>query len=154
MASVRDMDILGWIVSALKGTGAFNGVYMSDPPELSGKQAAYRALAVVQPVGGDESAEGWDDPDESQWARKVEWRLVILARDPDPTTRDRLAERLLNVARGAVDADASILDATIIGRTHIYRDRWLPAVPPERQIEAIGTFTYLIDGPSGHAIDQ
>ena len=150
MANVRDWDIFAAIATMIRTTGSFDEVAISDPPELSGRKASYRAIAVIMPGSGDESAEGFDDPDETQRVRRVSWQLMVIARDKEPEIRDRLAEQLLNSARDAID-DRCIAGQTIVGETHVFKDRYLPAIPPERRLIADGTFSYFIDGQDGHA---
>jgi hypothetical protein len=150
---VRDWDILQEIMVLLDATRAFDGVFASDPPENRGRKAEYKSLVIVSPMKGDERNEGWDDPTQTQWLRTVTWGLTIIARDSDPLKRDRLAERLLNIAKRAVNADISILNTTIIGRTHIYEDKYLDAIPPTRTIQAIGEFAYFTNGPNGYGIE-
>lgn len=149
--TIRDWDILDDIVARLKACGAFDGVHASDLPETRGRGADRKALAIVAPDSWDES-EGWDDPDEPQWLRKVDWTLTVIARAEDPRSRDRHADRLLQAACVALDFKC-LAGVTLPGLTKITAGRYLPAVPPTRAIRASGTFAYLIDGPDGHAID-
>lgn len=149
--SARDTDIIDAVISALKATGAFDDVVWGEPPERHGRGADLSALAIVEPSDFTE-IDRWDDEDGLGYETQPTFTLTIAVRNGDPRTRDRRVDRLLNIAKNALDGNGFdglvVADKTILGR-----GKWTPATSPERRMVVTGQYAYLVDGSAAHDTD-
>ncbi|WP_165068398.1 hypothetical protein [Paludisphaera rhizosphaerae] len=146
MPSPRERDVRGAIRDLLDATGAFDGVYPAGLPEDRGERSGDLRAAAIEPVATTISAQG-DDVGGALTAAAT-LSLTLTARDDDPETRDAAAERLLYAAADALNG-VSLADVTLPGSTRIQSWTWKKAVAPERRIEAVLTFQYLVEGWNG-----
>ncbi len=151
----RDADVIDAIIAALKATRAFDDVAWGEEPERWGRGAEKSALAVVEPSDWGEIDEWDDEPgaDGLGYSVKSTFTLTIHVRNPDPRTRDRKLDYLLNVAKNAIDGNGFgglvVNDLTILRR-----GKYSPARNPERRMTIVGEYSYLVDGSSDHATDK
>jgi len=147
MSNPCERDIRVAIRDLLDATNAFDGVYLSGPPEGRGERGGDRQAAAVEP---DETTAicCWDDVSGPS-VRAARATIILMARDDDPQTRDEMAERLLETAIAALDG-RSLAGMTLPEWTGIRSWSWRKPTPPERRIEAALEFRYLVEerGPA------
>lgn len=145
----RDWSILEAVQAALKETGEFDDVYLSDLPESRGRGAGELKLAIIEPQEWDE-IDARDDPDDVEDTVQIKFRLTLIVRHGDPVSRDAEVDRLLNVAKNVVDSQTLVRGLTIPGWTKLRRGRWERAVAPERRMTITGETAYWVSGDDQH----
>ncbi|AMV37365.1 hypothetical protein [Planctomyces sp. SH-PL62] len=143
MPTSRERDVRGAIRDILDATGAFDAVYTAGLPEDRGERSGDRLAAAVEP--GETRVAGQGDDVSGALAATSHVTLVLLARDDDPAARDDQAERLLHTAAAALNG-RSLAGSTLPGSTRIRSWAWRKPIAPERRIEAILEFQYLVEG--------
>jgi len=146
MASHRERDVRNAIHDLLDVSGAFDGVYLSGPPEDRGERSGDRRAAVVEP-DSTTATDLWDDV-AGGLAMTATASITLIARDDDPQLRDEAAELLLNTAAAVLNG-RSLAGATLPGSTRIRSWAWQKPTAPERRIVAKFEFQYLVEGWSG-----
>lgn len=151
----RDADIIDAIIAALRATKAFDEVAWGETPERWGRGADKSALATVEPSGWQEIDEWDDEPDDSGLGYTVRstFTLTLYSRSSDPRTRDRRVDRLLNVAKNAIDGNG-FGGLTIPDLTLLRSGKYQPAANPERRMIVVGEYAYLVDGSPNHDTDS
>jgi hypothetical protein len=139
---VRERDVRIAIRDALLATGAFSDVWLSGLPEDYGGAASDLAVAAIQPSGSSLTT-GWDAQTQGALDYTARVNVTILARHEDPQLRDELAEQLLNFLHDAINGQ-SLAGFTLPAKTMVQSWNWQPPAPPERRIQAVVTFAYLV----------
>lgn len=155
-ATKRDRDVRAAIQDRLLATNAFSGVWLMGA--LAGQGASDNAIAVIEPIGGGLAAAsgmglaggrsvgtglGWSDiGDLLDFTSTV--KVTLTARDDDPQLRDEKAEQLLGVLCNAINGQILVPGLTMPSKTIVSRWEWISASPPERQIEAIVSYGFLV----------
>lgn len=136
----RERDVRNAMRDALLATSAFDDVLIGRDVEDYGA-GGIGAWCRIDPIG--DSGRGmWDEGDELEVTSKV--KITITARHEDQQMRDEMAERLVNVARNAIN-DQSHASLTMPGLTGFDSARWLPPKHPARQVEATFSYRYFQD---------
>ena len=146
MPSHRERDVRGAVRDLLDATGGFDGVYPAGLPEDRGERSGDLRAAAIEPLGTRIAAQG--DDVAGALTADATLALTLIARDDDPETRDAAAERLLYLAADALNG-VSLAGVTLPASTRIQSWTWRKAVAPERRIEAVLEFQYLVEGWSG-----
>ena len=143
MTTHRERDVRGAILELLETTGEFDRVFAGSLPDLSCDQSGQLRSASIEPRATTLAGQG--DGIDGALKATTTVTIVLLARDEDPTTRDDAAERLLHTAAAALNG-RSLGGMTLPGATRLLSWSWQKAKPPERRIEAILEYQYLIEG--------
>jgi len=136
----RDIRIV--IRDLLDATSAFDGVYLSGPPEHRGERGGDLRAAAIEP-GETAASSCWDDVS-GPLVMTARATIILMARDDDPQTRDEVAEQLLETTIAALDG-RSLAGRTLPEWTGIRSWTWRKPTPPERRIEALLEFRYLVE---------
>jgi hypothetical protein len=141
---VRDRDVRNAIQAALQATLAFDpgAVWLWGLPEVFGSVASFQAAVAIDPYDWRQD-DRYDDLGGVVVSSEV--YLTFLFRNNDPVLRDEGAERLLCVAQDALNGQC-LAGLTWPATTKIVHGKWLPPAPPERRIQAVFCYQYLIDG--------
>jgi hypothetical protein len=142
----RERDIRSSIRDILDQTGAFDGVFLSGLPEDRGEPSGAARAVSIEPRETTQS-DRWDDTSGSL-VMTCRIALTFLARHEDPQIRDEAAELLVNTAANALNGQ-SLAGATLPGFTRIRGWSWQRPQAPERRIEAVLEFDYLLDNWAG-----
>ncbi len=142
MSNPCERDIRSAMRDLLEATSAFDGVYLSGLPEHRGERGGDLRAAAIEP-GETEAASRWDDLS-GPLVMTARATIILMARDDDPQTRDEAAEELLQTAFDALDG-RSLAGRTLPEWTGIRSWSWRKPTPPERRIEAVLEFRYLVD---------
>lgn len=158
-APLRDWAVLAAIRDALEATGAFDAVALGAEPEAQGLAASVGKLAVVAPMDWEEvdDADGIDAVDAVDDARntvRLRFRLTIVVREGDVEARGSELDRLVGVAKNAIDGRALIPGGTIPGWTKLRRGTWQDPRSPEWRQVIVGETAYLVDGDDMHNEDE
>ena len=145
----RDWYVLEAIRDRLAETNAFDDVYLSGLPDGQGRGAGELKVAILEPADWDELDESDDEADVQDTVR-VRFRLTLIVREEDPELRDREVDRLLNVAKNAINGQPLVPDQTIPGWTKLRKGKWEKAVTPERRMTVAGETAYWVDGETSH----
>jgi hypothetical protein len=134
----RDWAILEDCKDRLEATGVFDGVYLGDPKDnFSGSDEGSVAFLHLQ----EWTESGYQD---TLQGRLTKWTLILVARDADPSARDRRLSRLFRAAKTALDhrclANYTYPDYTVLARA-----RWEKAEDDERRLTVTGEWGYDLD---------
>jgi hypothetical protein len=143
MPTPRERDVRGAILDILDSTGAFDAVYAGGLPEDRGERSGDRRAAAIEP--GETRLAGLGDDVSGALAATATVTLVVLARDDDPAARDDAAELLLHTAAAALNG-RPLAGLALPGSTCVRSWAWRKPVAPERRIEAVLEFRYLVEG--------
>lgn len=150
----RDADVIDAIIASLRATRAFDEVAWGEAPEKWGRAADRSALATVEPADWKEIDEWDEEPagDSLGYAVRSTFLLTIYVRNPDNRTRDRRVDRLLNIAKVAIDGQG--FGGIVVPDLTILRSgKYQPAASPERRMTVVGEYCYLVDGSESHDTD-
>ena len=140
---IRDYHLLADAVARLEATGLFDGVYLASPGEYAG-QATFTQLAFVYQTGF-----AWDDQgttgDEADVYRNVEYRVAIIARDPDPTRRYARLDQAGAAASNALSG-VRLADASMPATTRLRMGRYVAFPPPLGGLELRGEAQRIVAG--------
>ncbi len=151
MPTHRERDIRGAIRDLLDSTGMFDRVYLGLPPDQGGGPSGLLRTASIEP--SETVVAGQGDDVSGALTATTTVKILLLARDDDSIARDEAAERLLNATAAALNG-RSIGTVTLPGSTRLRSWEWRKATPPERRIEALLEFQYLIEGWSDFDIAE
>ncbi len=140
---MRDRDVRNAMQTALAATGAFDAVFLWGLPEAHGSGASRLALATIEPLSSAQE-DKFDSAATGSLVVASQVQLTLLARHEDPQTRDENAELLLDVAADALNGQ-SLAGFTIPELTRLVSWRWSPPTAPERRIEAVFSYQYIVD---------
>lgn len=142
---MTEQDIRDGIKDALDATNLFNGVHVTGQAEEYGISADEGAMAIIEANSTSETSMGDDVPAGAiVYTAKIDCTFV--ARNPDPTIRDRLAERLRNVAGDKMNGKTFGLPDMLPALTRFTGWTWKKPESCERKIKATFQATYMIDG--------
>ena len=140
---MRDRDVRNAMQAALAATGAFDAVWLWGLPEAHGSGASRLAIATIEPVSSVQD-DRWDSAATGSLVVTSQVAITLLARHEDPQTRDENAELLLDVVANALNGQ-SLAGFTIPELTRLASWRWSPPSAPERRVEAIFGYQYIVD---------
>lgn len=140
---MRDRDVRSAIQAALAATGAFDAVYLWGAPEGRGSGASRFAIATVEPLSSVQE-DKFDSAATGSLVVTSQVALTLIARHEDPQLRDEAAELLLDVAADALNGQA-LAGFTIPELTRLLNWRWPAPTAPERWIEAVFSYQYIVD---------
>lgn len=143
MPTHRERDVRDAIMELLDSTGVFDRVYPGTLPDAGGEPSGILRTASVEPSKTVVASMGDDIAGVLKATASV--TIVLLARDDDPTDRDDAAELLLNTTAAALNG-RSLGGISLPSTTRLISWSWRKAIPPERMIEAILEFQYLLEG--------
>lgn len=141
---MRERDARRAAGELLMDTGEFHCVAVGGELFASGVAASDLCFALIEPQDSQES----DEHDAGPWGAsiiKARASLIVGARRHDPILRDSEAERLLNVARNALNGK-SLGGFTMPDFTKVSRWAWQRPADVERRIACTLAFTYLEEG--------
>jgi hypothetical protein len=142
---LRDRDVRNSVVVALQATGAFDpGAVWLFAPSDQGEGTSATAAAWVEPISSSETDLSDSQPDGGIDVTS-EIRLTFAFRADDPQKRDEGVENLLEFAQNALNAQ-SLAGLTMPAWTRIASWRWVEPTPPERQIVAMFSYRYVVEG--------
>ncbi|WP_422932040.1 hypothetical protein [Singulisphaera sp. PoT] len=151
--SGRDWLILEDIARRLDQTGEFSGVHLTGPPEAKGSSSGEAKSAYLELDSWEEVDESDDEYDVQNTVR-ARFRLTLAARENDAETRDRELDRLLGVAKNAINGRPLLDRFVILDWSKLLSGKWEPATPPERRMAVIGQFAYFVDGDDKHSEEE
>jgi hypothetical protein len=137
----NDRAILHLIRDILDGTGQFDLVVTTGPPEERGQSAEYSAAAFLELFGPGTDEQQGNDSSRHPWKHTRRFRATIAARAEDPDERDDLCDALCQAAAQAIDGRC-IGGWTYPWETGIEQWQDAPATAPERRIVLTGKFAY------------
>jgi len=140
---MRDRDVRLAIQTALLNTGLFDAVLLTGLPETHGAAASATALAIVEPDSSTQE-DLFDSAATGSLVVVSTVKLILLARNDDPQLRDQNVELLLDATANALNGQ-SLAGFTLPELTRLASWRWLAPQPPERKIEAVFRYHYLVD---------
>jgi hypothetical protein len=140
----RDRDVRNAVVTALQATNAFDGVFVWGLPEDKGIGSSLRAAAIVSPMSSRQEDQ-WDAAPAGGLVITSRVQIVLLNRDEDPQLRDEGAELLLDNATNALNGQ-SLAGLTFTQTTRITQWDWQAPTVPERRINAVLTYQYIVEG--------
>jgi hypothetical protein len=147
----RDRDVRNAVQSALSATGAFdtmpNGesaVWIWGLPEDYGTAASLKAAAAIVPMSSRQE-DLWDAEPTGGLVITSRIGVVLLFRNEDPQLRDEGAELLLDTTANALNGQ-SLAGFTLPATTRVIQWDWQPVTFPERRINAVLSYQYIVDG--------
>jgi hypothetical protein len=147
----RDRDVRNAIQAALVATNAFdsspNGegsVWIWGLPEEWGTGANAQAAAAIVPMSSRQE-DLWDAAAAGGLVITSRVGIVLLYRHIDPQLRDEGAELLLDTAANALNGQ-SLAGLTFPQTAQIVQWDWQAPTVPERRINAIYSYQYIIEG--------
>ena len=151
-AEARERDVRNAAIEALLATHAFEGVYPYVMPEDRGRRAGDLRAAVVAPVNGSNTLE-YDDVSGGNPLCRMSFNVIVMCRDDDAQVRDDAADRLLSVARNAING-MSLAGLTFPFMTIVRNHQWIAPTPPERQIRLLVEAAYEVPGWTSFNTDE
>lgn len=142
----RERDVRRAIAELLQSTGAFDGVYLGSLPERKGRRTSARAIAILP--NASQLADLSDAAPAGRIAVSATLKLVVIASDENEEIRDSAAEQLLAVTANALNGQ-NLGGLTMPQFTRLQGWTWKNAEPPERRIETMLGFRYLLDSWTG-----
>jgi hypothetical protein len=140
----RDRDVRNAVQTALVQTNAFDGVWVWGLPEDYGTGSSKQAAAVIIPQSSRQE-DLWDAAPAGGLVITSRIAVTLLNRNEDPQLRDEGAELLLDTAANALNGQ-SLAGLTFPQTTRITQWDWQPVTVPERRIQAILTYQYIVEG--------
>lgn len=140
----RDRDVRNAIQTALIQTGAFDAVWMWGMPEDYGSGASNLAVAAIEPSSSDQ-LDRWDYAPAGGLLISSRVNIKLLYRHEDPQLRDEAVELLFDVAANALNGQC-LAGLTLPQLTNFTSWRWEKPAAPERQITAMFSYHYILEG--------
>lgn len=142
----RDRDVRDAVQVALLATNAFDpdAVFIWGLPEDYGTGASKVCAAVLVPQSSRQE-DLWDSAPAGGLVITSRLGITLLYRNEDPQARDEGAELLLDTAANALNGQ-SLAGLTFPQMTRIIQWDWQPVTVPERRIQAILTYQYIVEG--------
>jgi hypothetical protein len=141
---MRDRDVRNAIQAALVATNAFNGVFVWGLPEDYGSGASNEAFAAVVPQSSRQE-DLWDAAAVGGIVITSRVSIVLAFRQIDPQLRDEGAELLLDTTANALNGQ-SLAGLTFTQTARIVQWDWQPVTVPERRINAVFSYQYIVEG--------
>jgi hypothetical protein len=141
---MRDRDVRNAIQAALVATNAFNGVFVWGLPEDYGSGASNEAFAAVVPQSSRQE-DLWDAAAAGGIVITSRVSIVLAFRQIDPQLRDEGAELLLDTAANVLNGQ-SLAGLTFTQTARIVQWDWQPVTVPERRINAVFSYQYIVEG--------
>lgn len=147
----RERDIRNAVMDALRNTGEFDDVNTGQDKgqEVVGDGSSF---AHVDPHDARQESQ-WDSGGDDGVLVTGRCRITLTVSDNEPQSRDDHLEKLLDVANNILN-DQSLAELTIPAWTRIHSWRWLPAKAPNRQVEAMLEYRYLLDSSTGFDTEE
>lgn len=139
----RDRDVRNAIQTALVETNAFNAVYVWGLPEDYGSGASNEAFVAIVPQSSRQE-DLWDSEPAGGLVITSRVAIVLANRNIDPQLRDEGAELLLDTAANALNGQ-SLAGLTLPPTTRVISWDWQAPTVPERRINAIFSYQYIVD---------
>lgn len=137
----RERDIRVKIKELLEATNSYSVVRLGLLE--SGDRYEQIGACMIEPYDSNAS-DDWDSTDEGPLHVDCRIHLVFVARDQDDQIRDERAELLLDVAMNTINGNS--FDGKVMPEFSVVTTwKWKKAEPPERTIEAVFGFRYLVD---------
>ena len=147
----RDRDVRNAVQSALAATGAFDvsptgeaAVWIWGLPEDYGTAASLQSAAAIVPMSSRQE-DLWDAEPAGGLVITSRLGIVLLYRHEDPQLRDEGAELLLDTAANALNGQ-SLASWTLPPTTRLIQWDWQPVTVPERRINAVLSYQYIVEG--------
>lgn len=139
---MRDRDVRNAIQAVLVATGAFDGVYLWGFPDAAEQSAESLRAVAIMPGNGSETDE-WDSVSDGVIEITQRSKLVIMVRNDDKQARDETADQLFALTCNTLNGQ-SLAGLTIPMKTRIRKWDWRDPIPPERRIDLIIEYVYLV----------
>lgn len=149
----RGADILDAIADMLEATREFDSVYRHGVGEVGRDAASHGTRSVFIESMNENESDLWDDPSGPSEVVSGQVGITIVVRDQDPRDRDRMADRLKNVARNALNG-RSICNLTLPDFTRFSTFQTQRAQPPSRMIRGTLVYKYLVDSFVSYAVND
>jgi hypothetical protein len=140
----RDRDVRNAIQTALEATDAFDGVFVWGLPADKGIGSSASAVAVINPMTSRQE-DLWDAAPSGGLVITTRVQLALFYRNEDPQLRDEGAELLLDTAANALNGQ-SLAGLTFPQTARVIQWDWQPPTVPERQINAVFSYQYIVEG--------
>jgi hypothetical protein len=140
---MRDRDVRNAVQTALIVTNAFSAVWIWGLPEDYGTGSSEQAAAAIVPQSSRQE-DLWDAAPAGGLVITSRVGLILVYRHEDPQLRDEGAELLLDTAANALNGQ-SLAGLTFPQTTRIVQWDWQPVTVPERRIQAILSYQYIVD---------
>ena len=148
---MRDRDVRNAIQAALIATDAFDAsanegaaVWIWGPPEDHGTSSNVQAAAWIVPQSSRQE-DLWDAAAAGGLVITSRVAITLAYRHIDPQLRDEGAELLLDTAANALNGQ-NLAGVTFPQTARFIQWDWQPATVPERRIQAIFSYQYIIEG--------
>jgi hypothetical protein len=146
----RDRDVRNAIQMVLAATRAFDvlpdggyAVYVWGPPDEKGTGSSQQAAAWVVPMSSCQE-DLWDASPSGGLVITSRVAIILAYRNEDAQLRDEGVELLLDTATNALNGQ-SLASFTLPQTTRIIQWEWQKPTAPERQINAILSYQYIVD---------
>jgi hypothetical protein len=147
----RDRDVRNAVQAALVATNAFDLMPSGEPavwiwglPEDYGTGSSLQAAAAIIPQSSRQE-DLWDAQPAGGLVITSRIGLVLLYRNEDPQLRDEGAELLLDTTANALNGQ-SLAGFTLPAHTRIVQWDWPPVTVPERRVNAVLSYQYIVEG--------
>lgn len=151
----RDRDVRNAVQAALVATDAFDvsvnagaAVWIWGVPADWGTASSNKAAAAIVPMSSRQE-DLWDAAPAGGLVITSRLGIVLLYRDNDPQLRDEGAELLLDTTANALNGQ-SLAGLTFPQTTRIIQWDWQPVTVPERRIQAILSYQYIVPDWDGY----
>jgi hypothetical protein len=149
---MRDRDVRNAIQTALMATGAFDGVWIWGLPEDYGTGSSQFAAAAIVPMSSTQS-DRWDSQDAGGLIVTSRVAITLAYRHIDPQLRDESAELLVDQVGNALNGQ-SLAALTMPALTRVESWSWAPPTAPERRINVVFSYQYIVEGWGAYDITQ
>jgi hypothetical protein len=147
----RDRDVRNAVKAALIATEAFDlmpsgdsAVWIWGLPEDYGTGSSIQAAAAIIPQSSRQE-DLWDAASAGGLVITSRLGIALLYRHEDPQLRDEGTELLLDFAANALNGQ-SLAGLTFPQTTRIVQWDWQAPTVPERRINAILSYQYIVEG--------
>jgi len=113
-------------------------------PEDYGTGSSVQAAAAIVPQGSRQE-DLWDAPTAGGLVITSRVGLILLYRNEDAQLRDEGAELLLDTAANVLNGQ-NLADLTLPQTARIVQWDWQPPTVPERRIQAVFSYQYIVEG--------
>jgi hypothetical protein len=138
------------VQETLQSLGVFDIVTLNGPPEVGPLGQSYNYAVSIEP-SSNADRDIWDNAATGGLTGTVSATLTFYARNETQSIRDAVVEWLFNNAANALNGQIILAGYNSPELSRFTSRRYLPQTPPERRIEAVYQYTYVL--PSWTSFD-
>ncbi len=141
---MRDRDVRNAIQALLVNTNVFDAVSLTALAVSGSEASSTRCGASIEPDSS-EVTPTWDSAVSGAVIVTSRLHIRFSARHSDPQLRDELAELLVNTASNTLNGQ-QLNGLCIPQMTRFLSWAWQPPCPPERIINGLFSYQYIVAG--------